>query len=117
MPRSAPLEGVPKTVGKRTQGALGSRFRPCGVLLELRTLFLIRYGLPAEANPAARWIDLQHHYLHLAADGECLHDIRVAVEAGFGKGHQAGAPGREKDEHAELFVTLDLAGDDSSRRN
>ena len=37
-------------------------------------------------------VGLEHRHFHFAAEGKCLGQVRVAIEAGFGERHQAGSP-------------------------
>src|SRR5688500_17128012 len=67
--------------------------------------------LGAHAYAAAGRIHFEDDDLDVRSNGERPGDVAFPGHAGFTQRHQPRASRREEDEHAKLFMTLDLSGE------
>src|SRR5439155_21347765 len=113
----ARLESAAELVGERAEPLRRRNIRALGILTHFVGLARVQDRFAAEANAPTGRVDLENDDLDVGTDWKRLRDVGFPGDAGLTQRHEACTPGRQKDEHAELLVTLDLAGETRARHD
>ena len=106
--RFVAIKVLPEHLTQNTD-ALARFEREAQLLAQLLDLLRVQDRLAAQANAAARRIDLQDDDLDVATDGERSRNVGFLGNAGLARRDDTGASRGEEHEHAELLVPLDLS--------